>query len=372
MVLAYKKSILMAFALILMFMLSACAGKSNETVKSVEASQTPAATKAADAAKATASPAPAPAQVEQPKEVKIGFQVIPNAELLTKALGLAEKQFPDTKITWVQFDSGRDVNTAIASGGIDFGLAGSVPVAIGVSSKLPYQVYFLHDIIGDNEALAVRKESGIQSVKDLAGKKIAVPFGSTTHFSLLSALSSEGVDASSVTVLDMQPPDILAAWQRKDIDGAFVWQPSLAKLVADDGQIITTAKKLAEKGIVTADVGVVRTAFADQYPGFLKQYVALLDESIKLYRDKPGDAAKALAPLLSQTEAEALSQMNELVWLLASEQRDAKYLGADGQAGGFSKVLKETAEFLVTQKAISSAPDDAAFQAAIRTDALQP
>ncbi|GAA3408894.1 glycine betaine ABC transporter substrate-binding protein [Paenibacillus hodogayensis] len=356
-------TVLASFILILV--MAACGAKTPEPAKTAGA---PAATTQPSGASGTGGGA----KEELPKEVRIGFQVIPNAELLTKALGLAEKKFPNTTIKWVQFDSGRDVNTAIASGSIDLGLAGSVPVATGLANKLPYQVYYLHDIIGDNEALAVRKSSGVQSVKDLKGKKVAVPFGSTTHFSLLSALKNEGVDPAGVTVLDMQPNDILAAWQRKDIDGAFVWQPTLAKLVALDGQIVTTAKKLSEKGIVTADVGIVRKAFADQYPAFLKQYVTVLDDAVKQYRSKPADAAKALAPILSTTEADSLSQMNELVWLLSSEQRDAKYLGAPGKIGDFAKVLKETGDFLVTQKSIPAAPDLAAFQSGVRPDAVQP
>lgn len=302
----------------------------------------------------------------QPTEVRIGYQVIPNAELLTKALGLAEKKFEGINIKWVQFDSGRDVNTAIASGSIDLGLAGSVPVAIGLASKLEYQVYFLHDIIGDNEALAVRKDAGIASVKDLAGKKVAVPFGSTTHFSLLSALKKEGLDSASVTILDLQPPDILAAWQRKDIDAAFVWQPTLAKLTADGGTILTSAKVLSEQGIITADVGVVRKAFAEKYPDFLKQYVSVLDEAIALYRNKPEDAAKALAPILSASESESLAQMNELVWLTSAEQREQQYLG-EGIGSGFGSVLKETGDFLLEQKTIPSSPELSVYEQGILT-----
>jgi taurine transport system substrate-binding protein len=313
-----------------------------------------------------------PAQAEQlPKEVRIGFQVIPNAELLTKALGLAEKKFPGVKVTWVQFDSGRDVNTAFAAGGIDLGLAGSVPVAIGLASDLPYQVYFLHDIIGDNEALAVRNSSNINSVKDLSGKKIAVPFGSTTHFSLLSALKKEGVDPSTVSILDLQPPDIVAAWQRKDIDGAFVWQPSLAKLIAEDGKILISAKQLSEQGIITADVGIVSRSFAEQYPQFVKDYVSLLDESVELYRSKPEEAAKAVAPLLSQSEADTLPQLHELVWLTSAEQQDAKYLGTDNSISGFAQVLQQTGQFLVEQQTIPAAPEADVYQKGIWNEGIK-
>jgi taurine transport system substrate-binding protein len=361
-----RKNLVALLLISALLLLAACGTKSPASTNSPAANAaTPANSTAAEATpkpEATAAPAP--------KEVRIGFQVIPNAELLVKAQGLAEKKFPNTKITWLQFDSGRDVNTAIAANGIDLGLAGSVPVAVGLTNKLPYQVYFLHDIIGDAESLAVRKDSGIKSLKDVVGKKIAVPFGSTSHFSLLSGLKSEGIDPSKVTILDLQPPDILAAWQRTDIDGAFIWNPVLGKIVANGGTVVVTAQQLAEKGIVTSDVGIVRKAFADDNPGFLKDYVAVLDEAINLYRTKPEDAAKAIAPLLGQDEKESLAQMKQLVWLTSAEQKDPKYLGSSDADSDFAKILKQTADFLVEQKTIISSPDIATFQAGIRKDGI--
>ena len=77
-----------------------------------------------------------------PQTIRIGYQVSANAELLAKALGLAEKAFSDSQVEYISFSSGRDVNTAMASGGIDLGLIGSVGVAVGIAQKLPYQQYF--------------------------------------------------------------------------------------------------------------------------------------------------------------------------------------------------------------------------------------
>ncbi|MEM6597470.1 MAG: ABC transporter substrate-binding protein [Cyanobacteria bacterium P01_D01_bin.36] len=305
-----------------------------------------------------------------PAEFRIGYQVIPNAEVLAKNMGFAEAKFPDVDIQWLPFDSGRDVNTAMVSGGIDVGLAGSVPVSTGIAQSLPYQVYFIHDVIGDNEALAVTKASGITAMADLAGKKIGVPFGSTTHFSLLSALDSEGIDPTTVQILDMQPQDMLAAWQRGDIDGGFVWQPTLSKMTDADGTVLITAKELAEKGIITADLGIVSTEFAEQYPEFLKGYVAALDEAVQLYRNDPEAAAEAISEEIGLTPEESLKVMNELVWVSAEEQASAEYLGTPDAPGAMSQVLKDSAEFMVKQEAIPSAPDIEAYNKALFNSAV--
>jgi taurine transport system substrate-binding protein len=305
-----------------------------------------------------------------PTEFRIGYQVIPNAEVLTKNLGLVEEKFPDVTIKWLPFDSGRDVNTAMASGGIDVGLAGSVPVSTGIAQDLPYQVYFIHDVIGDNEALAVTSASGIASMADLPGKKIAVPFGSTTHFSLLSALKQEGIESTDVQILDMQPQDMLAAWQRGDIDGGFVWHPTLSKMMEADGNVLVTAKQLAETGIITADLGVVNKDFAAEYPDFLAGYVAALDEAVQLYRDDPKAASEAISAEIGLSPEESLKVMDELVWLSAEEQASEKYLGTPDAPGAMSQVLKDSAEFMVEQGAIPSAPDLEAYKAALFNQAV--
>ena len=300
-----------------------------------------------------------------PKEVKIGYQVIPNAELLAKHQSALEKKFPDVKITWVEFDSGRDVNTAMASGNIDLGLVGSVPLATGIANDLPYQVYYIHDVIGDAESLVVQKDAGIQKLEDVVGKKIAVPFGSTAHFSLLMALDQAGIKPDQLSILDMQPQDILAAWLRKDIDGAFVWHPTLGKILEDQGVVLTSAKNLAEDGIVTSDVGVVQKKFAEAYPAFIKSYIQILDDSVKLYRDKPEDVTKELAGALGISEEQTKAQLEGLIWIDYAEQQDAKYLGTEGKPGNFAEVLQATGKFLEEQKIIPASPDLETYQSAI-------
>lgn len=318
-------------------------------------------------ASAPESSVEAPA-AQTPAKIRIGYQVVPNGELLAKALGLAAKAFPDTQVEYISFDSGRDVNTAIAANGIDFGLAGSVPVSVGLAQGLPYQVYFIHDVIGAAEALVVKGNA--KTIADIKGKKIATPFGSTAHFSLEALLKQENINQNELTILDMQPPEIVAAWQRGDIDGSYVWQPNLSKLKKDGGTILITSADLAEKGVVTADLGVVRKAFAEQYPDVVKQYVGVLDQAVQAYRSDPKTAAAALAKELNITPEETEAAAKELIWLDASEQKDPKYLGTADQPGEFAKVLKASADFVVAQKTIPSAPNLTAYQQGIYTKAL--
>ncbi len=296
----------------------------------------------------------------KPEKVTIAYQVIPNEEIIAKALGWHEKALGGVKVEWRQFDSGRDVNTAMASGGVDIGLTGSSPAAIGISSGIPYEVIWLYDVIGDNEALVVRKGKGIEKVADLAGKKVAAPFGSTTHYHLLVAMKEFGLDPKKATVLDMQPPDMLAAWTRGDIDAGFVWEPTLIKMLESGGEVLVSSRALAEKGYLTADVAVVRKDFARKYPQVVATYVKTLSDAVELFREKPQEAARAVAKEFNISEAEALRQMKTMTFLTAEEHATPKYL-----QGGVAKALKDAADFLVSQKTIRSAPDLGTFQKAV-------
>lgn len=306
-----------------------------------------------------------------PSEFRIGYQEIPNAELLAKSLDLAEARFPDIRIKWVPFSSGRDVLLAIANDKIDVGLAGSVPAAAAIAQNLPAQVYYIHNIIGDNEALAVTQASKINAVRDLTGKRIAVPFGSTTHFSLLASLSNANIPASSLEILDMQPNEILSAWKQGTINGGFIWQPVLGQLAQDKGKVLLTARELSEQGVVTADLGVVNQEFAADYPNFLSSYVNVLNEAVQIYRDEPERAAAAIAPEISLTPQQSLAVMNQIIWLDIAEQTSQTYLGTPTNPGELSQVLKASADFMVEQNAIPPAPPLETFQAGLFNQAIE-
>ena len=128
--------------------------------------------------------------------VNIGTQQMPNDEGIAKAKKYFEEEM-GVEINLVEFDSGRDVNTALLSGSIDFGLLGSSPATLGIASGTDVELIWIHEVLGTVESLAVKNSSNIDDVKDLVGKKIAVPFASTAHYSLLNALKLNKIGRAS-------------------------------------------------------------------------------------------------------------------------------------------------------------------------------
>ena len=139
---------------------------------------------------------------------------------------------PNADISWSQFASGGDVVQAFGANSADLGLVGSSPAAKAVSAplNLPVQVIWIYDVIGEAESLVARDPS-IKGPADLRDKTVAVPFGSTAHYSLLSALAGAGLrGGTDVTLINLAPDAIPAAWQSEQIDAAWVWNPVLGEL----------------------------------------------------------------------------------------------------------------------------------------------
>ncbi|STM78547.1 taurine transporter substrate binding subunit [Escherichia coli] len=111
----------------------------------------------------------------------------------------------------------------------------------------------------------------ISKPEDLIGKRIAVPFISTTHYSLLAALKHWGIKPGQVEIVNLQPPAIIAAWQRGDIDGAYVWAPAVNAL-EKDGKVLTDSEQVGQWGAPTLDVWVVRKDFAEKHPEVVKAF----------------------------------------------------------------------------------------------------
>ena len=299
-----------------------------------------------------------------PPRMVIGYQSIPNGALVAKNLGWHEERL-GLPIQWVEFNSGSELNAAIASGSVDLGLGGSSTTVAAIAQGVPGKVFWIYNIIGENEALVVRQDSAILSVQDLVGKRVAAPFGATTHYHLMVALDLAGIDPNSLTIFDMPPADMRAAWQRGDIDAAFVWEPTLSALLDLNGRVLLTSGELAAQGYLTGDIGLVRTRFAEQYPHLVQGYLESQIRAVEYIRTQPRLAAEAIGRELGLDTNEALRQMNSLVFLNGQEQLTSQFFGSSENPGDLAEIFLATAEFLVEQQRIRTLPNLEVFQRAL-------
>ncbi len=308
---------------------------------------------------------------EQPEVVNIGYLRVPNDEMVAMTEAYFDQYFADLGIdtNFVVFDSGVEANQAFASGSVDFASMGNTNGIIALSRGLDVELIWLHEILGEIEALAVREGTGIEQVEDLKGMKIATTFASTSHYSLLQVLNDAGI-AGDVELVDMKTVDIVAAWERGDIDAAYTWQPSLGRLL-EDGEMLISSEQAADMGHKTANVLIARKGFTEQYEDLTTDFIAALVEGGNQYREDSVAASEIVADPLEITPEEALMQMEGSVWLTPEEEISSEYLGTSEEAGDFSRVMKQTSDFLLEQGSISESPSQEDFDAFINPEYIE-
>lgn len=300
------------------------------------------------------------------KIIRIAYQKFPSGDLIVKNQRLLEKALPDYTIEWKAFDSGASINTAFIAKAIDIAAIGSSPVARGLSQplNLPYKVAFILDVAGDNEALVATKASAITSVDGLRGKKIATSLASTAHYSLLAALNQAGLSQGDVTLIDLEPQDILAAWKRGDIDAAYTWLPALDEL-RKSGKTLIASKQLTTAGKPTLDLGVVSDAFIAAHPQAVEAWRGAQAQALTLITSGAAAANQSVAAELGLGADEAAAQLAQGVYLTPKQLTSATWLGTENSPGAASKYLHDAAIFLAEQKQIPAAPDQSVFDNAI-------
>ncbi|CAN7699720.1 taurine ABC transporter substrate-binding protein [Rhizobium sp. LjRoot258] len=305
------------------------------------------------------------------KKVVVAYQT----DALPSSVAIANGEFAKATgydIDFRKFNSGAEIFAAIASGDVQVGYVGSSPFAAATSRGLEVKAFYLSSISGIDEALVVRNGSGIAALSDLKGKKLAAAPVSTDHYQLLALIKSLGLTEKDVQVFAIPQPEIVASYNRGDIDGGFVWDPALTEL-KKNGKVLVTSKDVADKGAPTFSAWVAASKFADENPAFLKSFAGVINKYYASFAaDKKAwgpdsDNATLLAKALGGTSEQQAAALKNLTLLTPEVQASDAWLGG-GETSGAAKILKDTAAFLKDQGKVTEVlPSYAAF---VTPDAL--
>ncbi|MBB3452912.1 sulfonate transport system substrate-binding protein [Rhizobium sp. BK313] len=199
-------------------------------------------------AAALALPSIRPVRAAAATTFRIGWQK--NGVLaLANRKGSLEKRLSDRGISveWSEFTSGPPLLEALGAGALDFGATGDVPplFAQAANGNLLYVGQYKGSPEGS--AILVRKDSPIQTLSDLKGKKVAFKRGSSAHNVTVKALRKGGLTVDDIQALDLAPPDASAAFKTGAIDAWSIWDPYLAIAEADpDTRILATARGIVD------------------------------------------------------------------------------------------------------------------------------
>ena len=302
------------------------------------------------------------AVLAQAKEVTIAHQDMMVPYRYAMVQGEIEKA-TGYKINYRMFSGGGDVIRAMASGQVQIGEAGSAPIASALSQGLPVELIWILEDIGAAEALVARNGSGIEKVADLKGKRLAVPFTSTTHFHSMVALEMSKVNPADVRIMNMRPPEIAAAWERGDVDATFVWDPVLARIKSNGKVIITSGEITKATGKATFDGIVVNRDWAKQHGDFLVKYLKIIAAADDNYRRNTAKwtaespMVQAVAKISGAKPADIPAGLALYRFVPPAEQATKAWLGG-GKDAGAAQSLAATSAFLKAQGTIQNVLPD--------------
>lgn len=232
--------------------------------------------------------------------VRVAFfpNVTHAAALYGSASGGFSKALAPAKVEEKVFKAGPEEIEALFAGEVDLGYIGPGPALNGYLKSGGKALKIVAGAASGGAALIARSDVAISSVKDLAGKKVAVPqTGGTQDIALRFALKEAGV--TTATVLQYAPADVLREFQNKTIDAAWLPEPWIARLEAEAGaKVVLDERTLWPGGKFSTAVVIARTEFLEKRPDLVKKFVEANAASVLEIQKNPEAARKAIGERL--------------------------------------------------------------------------
>ena len=194
-------------------------------------------------------------------------------------------------IKWVEFPAGPQLLEGLNVGSVSLGEAGEAPpiFAQAANSNLVYVANQPAAPLA--EALIVPKDSNIQSIQDLKGKRIVLNKGSNVHYLLLKVLEANNLKLEDIQVVYLPPADARAAFEKGAVDAWVIWDPFFAAAEKQLGaKVIATGQNL----VSNHQFYLADRKFAEQHPDILKAVVSELNTTTQWVAQHQDDAAKIL------------------------------------------------------------------------------
>lgn len=247
----------------------------------------------AGCASASATGNAATGEDEALTEVRLGY--FANVTHAPALVGLSEGLFADAlgdiDLTTEVFNAGPAAIEALSAGAIDATYIGPNPSINTFIQSGGESAHIIAGATSGGAALVVQE--GIDSPDDLEGATIATPqLGNTQDVALRSWLAEEGFQTSTagagdVTITPTENAQTLTLFQQGGIDGAWVPEPWVSRLVLEaGGHVLVDEADLWADGVFPTTVLLVRAEFAAQHPDVVAELleghvasVAWLDEN---------------------------------------------------------------------------------------------
>lgn len=195
------------------------------------------------------------------------------------------------QVKWVEFPAGPQLLEGLNVGSVVFGESGEAP-PIFAQAASPNLVYVANQPAAPKaEALLVRQDSSIHSVKDLKGKRVVLNKGSNVHYLLLKVLQANHLSLSDINVVYLPPADARAAFEKGAVDAWVIWDPFFA---AAEQQLHARVLATGQDLVSNHQFYLADRKFAQNNPQVLNTVVTELNKTTEWVKTHQDDAAKLL------------------------------------------------------------------------------
>ncbi|MBI1332673.1 MAG: aliphatic sulfonate ABC transporter substrate-binding protein [Armatimonadetes bacterium] len=284
--------------------------------------------------------------------------------------GIWQRDLAGYRVEPMVVNAGPEAIEALLAKEIDFSFVGPSPA---VNAYLKSNGKALRIISGaclGGASLIRRADVQISGVRDLDGKRVAVPqLGGTQDVSCRYFLSQNGLRAKerggTVEIAPIKNPDILALFLQKQVDAAWVPEPWAARIKKEAGaKTVVDERDLWPEGKFSTTVLVVRAEFADAHPDVVTNVLRAHLDTLEWIRQHDAEAKVAVNSELKRLTGKALEGdvLNE-AWshVLFSEDPNEESIDSFAKAAtvaGYQKPSEVSLSGLIDTQALTRARKD--------------
>jgi sulfonate transport system substrate-binding protein len=246
------------------------------------------------------------AMAQAPKEIRVDFATYNPVSLVLKERGILENALKSEGIAvrWIQSAGSNKALEFLNAGSLDFGSTAGAAALIARVNGNPIRSVYVYSR-PEWTALVTTARSGIKTVADLKGKRVAVTRGTDPHIFLVRALAEAKLTERDVRLVLLQHQDGRLALERGDVDAWAGLDPLMAAAEIETGAVLFH-RKAADN---TWGILNVREEFAEKNPALVRAVLKAYEEARKWSIENPAELTRLLVNVTKLPEPVVARQL---------------------------------------------------------------
>ena len=241
--------------------------------------------------------------------------VIPIVDVAPIYLGVQEGLFEDEglDVTLTLAQGGAAIVPAVTSGQMDFGFSNITSMIVGRSKGLPVQMVApggssTGDTDADFASVMTLPDSGIETITDLAGKKVGVnTLNNISDSTISEAVKQAGGDYESIEFVEIPFPELSGQLAAGTVDAVAAVEPFVT-IAAADGAVPVFSNYAEPVDDLTVAVYFTSDQYVQENPEIVEKFVRAMNASQEFAEQNP-DKVRAVLPTYTSLQPEVIEQL---------------------------------------------------------------